>query len=41
VKGTGNRKEQHVVIRAEEVAFWGKNITVVVVAEVRHLSAGI
>jgi ApbE superfamily uncharacterized protein (UPF0280 family) len=40
VKGTGNRKEQHVVIRAEEVAIWGKNITVVV-AEVRHISADI
>ena len=32
-----DRKEQHVVIRTEEVAIWGKNIAVIVV-EVRHLS---
>jgi hypothetical protein len=37
VKGTGNRKEQHNVKREEEVAIWVKNITVIVVADVRRL----
>ena len=40
VKGTGIRKEQHVVIRAEKVAIGSKIITVVG-AEARHLSEDI
>jgi len=39
-EGDREQKEQHFVLREEEVAIWGKNITFVV-AQVRHLSAGI
>jgi hypothetical protein len=33
VKWTRDRKEEHAVIREEEVAIWGKNITAVNISE--------